>query len=123
MAYITTPADAIQCFDEMPSALCLIGHTHVAEYYHQRQGTRSCEQVSLWSGGRLNLESDLRYIVNPGATGQPRDGNSAAGCGIFDTEAGVIEVRRVSYEVAATQEKMRGAALPDYLIQRLAVGR
>jgi predicted phosphodiesterase len=123
MAYITTPAEAIQCFDEMPNALCLIGHTHVAEYYRQREGTRVCEQVSLWSGGRFNLDPDLRYIVNPGGIGQPRDGNPAAGFGILDTDAGVVEVRRVSYDIAATQEKMRAAGLPDYLIQRLSVGR
>ena len=123
MAYINTPIEAVQCFDEMPDSLCFVGHTHIAEYYRQPAETRFCEQVSLWSGGQVTLEPELRYIVNPGAIGQPRDGNPAAGFGIYDAEAGVVEVRRVSYDIAGTQEKMRRAGLPDYLIQRLSVGR
>ncbi len=122
MAYVTSAAEAMQCFDEMPDGLCLIGHTHVAEYYRQRRETRFCEQVSLWGGGRVALEPDLRYLVNPGAVGQPRDGNPAASFGIYDADAKTIEVRRVSYDIPGAQAKMRQAGLPEYLIVRLTAG-
>jgi hypothetical protein len=31
--------------------------------------------------------------------------------------------RRVDYDIAATQEKIRAAGLPEFLAQRLAMGR
>ncbi len=123
MDYITNTDRAMDCFDAMSESLCLVGHTHVAEYYSNRPGSRVCEQVSLLRGGEILLEPGLRYIVNPGAVGQPRDGNPAASCGIYDTEARTLKVRRVSYEVSVVQEKMRRVGLPDSLIDRLTFGR
>jgi hypothetical protein len=55
--------------------------------------------------------------------GQPRDGNPAASFGVYDTEAQHLEIRRVSYDVAAVQKKMREARLPQHLIDRLPRGR
>ena len=123
MAYITTPEEARSCFDAMPGDLVFIGHTHVAEYYRARGNTRFPEQVSLSEGGHIAFESELRYVVNPGAIGQPRDGNPAAAFGIWDVAAGTVETRRVAYDIESAQEKMRRANLPGYLIERLSVGR
>lgn len=123
MAYITSAEDARQCFEAFAGPLCFIGHTHVAEHYVLRSGTRFPEQLSLWSGGVFALDPELRYIANPGAVGQPRDGNPAAGFGIYDTEAGTIEVRRVPYDIESVQGKMRAAGLPAYLSERLSAGR
>lgn len=123
MSYITGVGEAIDCFDEMQSQLCFVGHTHVAEYYHRSDDARSCEQVSLLPGGGIKLEAGMSYIINPGAIGQPRDGNSAAAFGIYDPEARTVEVRRIGYDVGRVQEKMQRAGLPVYLIERLARGR
>ena len=126
MDYITTPQEARGCFDAMPGDLTFVGHTHVAEYYTLRRKTRKTrmpEVTALRSGGRVSLEAGLRYIVNPGAIGQPRDGNRAASFGVWDLEAGTVETRRVEYDVGRAQGKMREAGLPEYLIERLAVGR
>lgn len=123
MEYITGCREARRCFEATDAALCLVGHTHVAEHYRLRPGTRFCEQVSLWSGGLISLQEGLRQIVNVGAVGQPRDGNPQASFGVWDTEAGAIEVRRVAYDVEAVQAKMRQAGLPRALAERLAWGR
>jgi predicted phosphodiesterase len=123
MAYITAPQEARVCFDAMPGDLTFVGHTHVAEYYRLRQSTRFPEVTPLWSGGRVSLESKLRYIVNPGAIGQPRDGNPAASFGVWDLEAGTVETRRLGYDIERAQGKMREAGLSEYLIERLSVGR
>jgi diadenosine tetraphosphatase ApaH/serine/threonine PP2A family protein phosphatase len=123
MAYITSVQEAMDCFDEMPDGLCFVGHTHIAEYYRRRNAARSCDQVSLWSGGVLSLEADLSYIVNPGAIGQPRDGNPTASFGLYDPDGGRIETRRVEYPVERVQDRMRDAGLPQYLVERLARGR
>jgi len=123
MAYITGKQEALECFRVMAGSLCFVGHTHIAEHYRNRGRTEACDQTSLWGGGSIALEPGLRYIINPGAIGQPRDGNPAASFGTYDSEAGTIEVRRVPYDVGAVQEKMRAAGLPAYLAMRLSQGR
>jgi diadenosine tetraphosphatase ApaH/serine/threonine PP2A family protein phosphatase len=122
MDYITSPNEALICFDAMPGSLTLIGHTHLAEYYRLSDETRQPQQLSFLRGGSVELNNKLRYIINPGAVGQPRDGNPKASVGRWQVEQGIIEVRRVAYDIATAQEKMAQANLPSYLIARLAVG-
>jgi diadenosine tetraphosphatase ApaH/serine/threonine PP2A family protein phosphatase len=64
-----------------------------------------------------------RYIINPGSVGQPRDGLATASYCIYDSEADTITHRRVDYDIAATQQKMRQSGMSSYLIDRLAEGR
>ena len=123
MSYITSPNEARMCFDAMPGDLTLIGHTHVTEYYRARRGSRLPEQTALPSGGTIELKEDIRYIVNPGAIGQPRDGNAAASFATWNLAAGTIDVRRVPYDIDRAQAKMREAHIPDYLWERLSQGR
>ena len=123
MGYITSPNEARICFDAMPGDLTFIGHTHITEYYRTRRGSRLPEQMALFSGGTIELKESVRYIVNPGAIGQPRDGNAAASLATWNVAAGTIEVRRVPYDIERAQAKMREAHLPDPLSERLSLGR
>jgi diadenosine tetraphosphatase ApaH/serine/threonine PP2A family protein phosphatase len=54
--------------------------------------------------------------------GQPRDGDPRAAYGLLDTNARTVTFHRVAYDLAATQEKMRLAGLPNGLWQRLSYG-
>jgi len=74
-------------------------------------------------GGSLDLQPDTRYLVNPGSVGQPRDGDPRAAYAIFDGEARRLDLHRVEYPIAVTQQKMSLAGLPEPLIRRLAAGR
>jgi diadenosine tetraphosphatase ApaH/serine/threonine PP2A family protein phosphatase len=123
MAYITSPGEARVCFDAMPGKLAFIGHTHVAEYYAAVEDDPLPSQVSMPSGGSISLESRHRYILNPGAVGQPRDANPAASFALWDPAARRVEIKRVSYDVERAQAKMEEAGLPQYLVERLALGR
>jgi diadenosine tetraphosphatase ApaH/serine/threonine PP2A family protein phosphatase len=61
-------------------------------------------------------------IVNIGSVGQPRDGDPRASYVIFDD--GRVEFRRLVYDHARTMSKIRAiTALPEFLADRLAVGR
>jgi diadenosine tetraphosphatase ApaH/serine/threonine PP2A family protein phosphatase len=122
MDYIIDPRAALVCFQAMPGRICFVGHTHVAEYYRQDGRRLLPEQLPLYQGGRVAFEAGRRYIVNIGSVGQPRDGNPAASCGLFDPESESVEVRRVGYDIAAVQRKMRKARLPEYLAERLTRG-
>jgi len=60
--------------------------------------------------------------VNPGAVGQPRDGDWRAAYVIFSAEDQLVEYRRVEYDVDRAAEKIRAAGLPEILASRLYEG-
>jgi diadenosine tetraphosphatase ApaH/serine/threonine PP2A family protein phosphatase len=63
-----------------------------------------------------------RLIINPGAVGQPRDGDPRAGYAIYDSEQNAIRHYRVPYDIARTQQRMRERGLPRRLATRLSHG-
>ena len=67
--------------------------------------------------------SRMRYVINPGSVGQPRDGDPRASCAVLDTQAGTCSIQRVPYDIATAQQKIVRADLPKFLADRLAVGR
>ena len=71
----------------------------------------------------LDLQPGVRYLINPGSIGQPRDGDWRSAFAIFDSDRNRVDFYRTPYDLAATQEKMRGEGLPEPLIARLEVGR
>ena len=58
-----------------------------------------------------------RVVVNPGSVGQPTDGNPEAGYAII--EDGVVELRRVKYDVSRTVVALRNLPLSVELIDQL----
>ena len=117
--YIFDELDARRAIDAARQPLCLYGHTHVALVF--RLVGRAIGLVSPTSG--LDMEADAKYLVNPGSVGQPRDGDPRAAYAIFDADTGRLDLHRVEYPIAATQQKMSAAGLPEPLIRRLAAGR
>ena len=63
----------------------------------------------------------MRYLLNPGSVGQPRDGDPRASYLIVDGEEATW--LRVEYDVERAMEKIRDAHLPKVLADRLAAGR
>jgi predicted phosphodiesterase len=123
MEYVMSPFEARQVFAEMSTQVCLIGHSHIAEYYRQRDGTRLADRFCLVSGGEVRLDGGYRHLINIGSVGQPRDGSPKAAFGLWEEETKTISIFRLRYDMAKTQRKMEQARLPDYLIQRLSKGR
>jgi diadenosine tetraphosphatase ApaH/serine/threonine PP2A family protein phosphatase len=72
---------------------------------------------------RFRLEPGMRYLVNPGSIGQPRDGNPLASFAMFDTDTRAVTIYRVPYRIERTQKKILDAGLPRPLADRLALGR
>jgi hypothetical protein len=58
-----------------------------------------------------------------GSVGQPRDLNPRASFGFYDDTAGTISIVRFDYAIAAVQDKIAAAHLPEALARRLVVGR
>jgi diadenosine tetraphosphatase ApaH/serine/threonine PP2A family protein phosphatase len=118
--YIFDEIEAGRALDASRRPLCLFGHTHVGLGF--RLAGRALGTLTS-SGSGLTLEPDVKYLLNPGSVGQPRDGDPRAAYALVDTATRRVELVRLDYPVAVTQQKMAAAGLPEPLIRRLAAGR
>lgn len=120
--YILSKRQAKAAFERTDAPLIFIGHTHVAEYYSlDPDGT--IEHEHRQRGGELSLEPGKRYIVDVGSVGQPRDLNPQPSFVFYEPEKRHIEWVRYEYPIAAVQEKILKAGLPEVLALRLEQGR
>ena len=120
--YILDKAGAARAFAATDAPLIFVGHTHIAEVYAlQPDGT--IEHAHLQRGGEVALREGVRYLINVGSVGQPRDLNPRASFGIYDATARTVTVTRVEYPIARVQQKIASANLPEALARRLLVGR
>ena len=56
--------------------------------------------------GIHEIEDGVKYIVNVGSVGQPRDGNEDAKYVIWDDSRKTIETRFVPYDISTTADKI-----------------
>lgn len=115
--YVFEKLEAAASFTYQNTPVCFFGHTHVPVAFVRdttvRGGTYS----------KFRVEPGKKYFVNVGSIGQPRDGNPKAAYVIYDMAQQSIELRRLDYDIATAQKKIRAAGLPERLAARLAVGR
>ena len=112
--------DALNCFQHLPDKkiqICFYGHTHIPAIFSSHGP--SFDSIGM---GRNSLSARNRYFINPGAVGQPRDGDPRASFAILDTEELSVEIIRVEYDVASAMKAVIDAGLPHFLADRLLVG-
>jgi diadenosine tetraphosphatase ApaH/serine/threonine PP2A family protein phosphatase len=73
--------------------------------------------------GTLQMVEGTKYLINPGSVGQPRDGDPRAAYLVLDLDRLTATWRRIDYDIAAAQQAITKAKLPDSLAYRLAEGR
>jgi len=117
--YLTTAIQARSAFSARSERLILVGHTHVPFIFMERQ---DIDTFSPADGDAYSYVK-RRIVYNPGAVGQPRDGDSRAAYAVIDTEERKITQYRVEYDVQAAREAILDAGLPRILADRLVVGR
>lgn len=120
--YILSATDAYRNFALLKEqhkslSLCFFGHTHVPIAYIQED-----ESIRLSSESPLKMEKGLRYLINPGGLGQPRDRDPRASFLIYDTKKSLVTFHRVEYDINSTAEKILSAGLPERLAERLKLG-
>ena len=135
LEYLISEPAAIATFALLTTPFCLVGHSHYPLVWSEDSDSNDAgggrPSVNLLDPAQpLRLDVGRRLIINPGSVGQPRDGDWRASYLIFDDaagdntgSAGVIYHRRVEYDIAAAQAKIRNAGLPESLAARLAEGR
>jgi predicted phosphodiesterase len=124
--YVFTPAQALDGLLDSTAEITFFGHTHHQGGFSYQDSQLEVLQIRPRAGesfAALRIELPRRYLLNPGSIGQPRDGDPRAGFAIVDLDHHIVEFWRVLYDIAAVQQRMRLAGLPDPLVQRLAVGR
>lgn len=72
------PTDCLDKFTSLPYKYIILGHTH---YCMVRKIQNTC-------------------VINPGSSGQPRDGG-APSYALLDLETGEVEIKRIAYDVEA----------------------
>jgi diadenosine tetraphosphatase ApaH/serine/threonine PP2A family protein phosphatase len=122
-AYIFDDIDAVHALKAARRPLLLFGHTHHPVVFEQSRNVVDSLELPSEAETVIPLRPDVTYLVNPGAVGQARDGDTRAAYAIVDGEQRHVELFRLPYPVARTQAKVRAAGLPEPLAARLAVGR
>jgi len=119
--YVLSGLTAELCFDATDFRVSFIGHSHVALSFHRPEG-QPASGTTRREGTELDLSSG-EWLVNPGSTGQPRDGDPRAAWLMLDTGAKTAVYRRSEYDIAGAQAAIRAARLPDSLAERLQYGQ
>jgi predicted phosphodiesterase len=119
--YVLSALAAELCFDATDFRVSFIGHSHVALSFHRPEG-QPATGTTRREGTHVDLTTG-EWLINPGSTGQPRDGDARAAWLMLDTGNWTATWRRAAYDVAGAQAAIRAANLPDSLAERLQYGQ
>lgn len=116
--YVFDNLQAAANFTSQKTPVCFHGHTHCPMIYE-----KTATDVYRIDPQDFRLQPGRKYFINVGSVGQPRDGDPRAAYVIYDSVARTVAFRRLEYDVAAAQARIREAGLPERLAARLAAGQ
>jgi len=119
--YVLSGLTAELCFDVTDHRVSLIGHSHVALSFDRQEGSPA-SGTTRKEGTELDIATG-QWLINPGSTGQPRDGDPRAAWLMLDTGAWTATYRRAEYDIAGAMAAIRAANLPESLAERLQHGQ
>lgn len=136
MTYIENRSDALDGFfshKDFEGKVAFVGHIHVPQIYvtykinpkisdiHGRiVEFNSWDQRKVVSRDLSDVKSAL--VVIP-SVGQPRDSCPMTGYTVYDDQSKKVEMVRVPYNVAKTQDRMIALGFDERLYLRLGLGR
>jgi predicted phosphodiesterase len=126
--YLLLMSDAMESLEDSQPASTFFGHTHVqGGFFAGSDEAAAIRPVYKTHGPSekfvFKLRKKVRYLINPGSIGQPRDGDWRAAFALFDSETYCVTYYRVKYDVQKAQKRILEADLPERLATRLAQGR
>lgn len=116
--YLFTFPEAEEAFLSLSGDLAFVGHSH-RPLILTKAGSGEVEAVNL---EETVLKPGVRYIINVGSVGQPRDGYPEAAYGLYDEGTRRFRLKRLPYDVETAQKKIIRSGLPSFLAQRLSRG-
>jgi diadenosine tetraphosphatase ApaH/serine/threonine PP2A family protein phosphatase len=118
--YVLNTLSARLNFNHFDTPFCFVGHSHIQSMFQLNEQNDRVTMELTRMGETIPLQP--RVILNPGSVGQPRDRDPRAAYAIYDSQAGTWEARRVGYNIAEVQQRIRQAGLPEKHALRLAEG-
>jgi len=98
---------------------CFIGHSHIAGTFILDENKR----INYTQDNSIELAPGRKYIINVGSVGQPRNGDPRACFCVYDTDEKYVNIKRIKYDIKEAQRMIIAAGLPQYLAERLSLGR
>ena len=108
---------AFSTFELMETRVCFIGHSHIPGIYSNRNA-----RVNDVYREKVKISEGEKIIVNVGSVGQSRDGDPRICYCVYDTDRGLVELKRRKYDIQKAQKKIIEAGLPPFLAYRLSKG-
>ena len=107
--YVFSLQDAGPQFERFTTPVCFIGHTHVPSLCGEDLRT-------------FSLTKSVRFLINVGSIGQPRDHNPQLSFGLLDSDAWTYENVRAAYDIQGAAQAILDSGLPRPLAKRLFSG-
>jgi predicted phosphodiesterase len=120
--YVLWVDQAEECMAVQSARVSLIGHSHVALFFHGPEGDHDARGSHAEASTTLEV-AEGKWLINPGSVGQPRDGDARAAWLELDTEAWTATYHRTPYEIDRAAEAIAEAELPEHLAARLYAGQ
>lgn len=105
-----------QVFDRL-RPVSFIGHAHLTLIFGVSE-----RRVFQLEPQDLKPNGEVRYIVNVGSVGQPRDRDPRACYAVWDHDAERLEYVRVAYDIDTAASKIMAAGLDEKFAKRLFIG-
>jgi len=126
--YVVSLRDAIEPMLVSQATVTFFGHTHLQGAFSTNSVASDVFRPEYQTVGQpetmeFPLKENVRYLVNPGSVGQPRDGDWRASFAVYDSDARIVTFCRVPYNLKNAQDRIVAANLPMRLATRLAAGR
>ena len=117
--YVLDNVTAKANFEHQSHRVCFNGHTHVPLVIFEDPNNN----VDITAFRDMTLDPQMRYLINVGSVGQPRDRRSEACTATYDTDSNELKIFREKYDIKIIQDLMRQKEFPERLITRLEEGR
>jgi len=98
--------------------VAFFGHSHVPMLISEEGMRTGFRETNL----TVELNPKRHYLINPGAVGQPRDGDPRVSFIIFDIFRWAVTFVRVAYDVERAQQAIRFVGMPEESAGRLKLG-
>lgn len=98
------------------------GHVHRQSLYY-RGSDDQLLAFAPTAGVPIPVPGHRYWLATIGSVGQPRDGDTRAMYAMFDAQRSSLAFYRVDYDHQAAAQAIRAAGLPEFLAERLEVGR
>jgi len=116
--YVHDFEDAREVFKISRERVIFVGHTHIPSFF-AKVGDRIGGGYIFAGYAKIKLVEGGKYIINPGAVGQPRDGIKTANFGLFDIKENTFEWFRIFVDFEETKRKILELGLPRGLLSYL----